>query len=223
MDIRPNLTYRFFFDAPFTDLGWTEQYPTRGHYPVLEVLSFERLLELGVDLVNELYVPANLTEADYLAARSTFTGVIFYRLRDTTDLTKLICMPASKITIAPRSDIAQYSDLIIGVNCGVLANAEVLDSTMMIIQQSLEYQNGITPVIKLDTLKSVWMLESKYKALEEARQVVKEAAELPAIMGNESTEAPFNLLAENAKLRRNIDALQARVNALESFIVDQQG
>jgi len=223
MELLPNTTYRFVFDEPFSALGWQTGSTNQGFYTVLASMSFERLLELKIDLITELYSPASLTETDYENHRASYAGVIFYRLQDANDPTSIICVPTTIITQVPRSDIGSYGNLVLGVNCGPLADATVIAEAEQVIADVLEYLQGLNVTVRHAVKTSTWMLESEYEALVTSREAVKTAAALPGVLGDDETSLPFNMLGENASLRATVASLRTKISALEEIVTTLNG
>lgn len=221
MDIRPQNTYRFQFKPPFTALGWSEAHPDRGIYTVLEIIGYTRLSELEIDLVNELYVPAGRTAQDMAAdvAAHTFESAIFYRLR-IPETETVRCVPSTIIEGLPRNDVQNYGKVLLGLDLGVVTDPTLVEPIRDLVIDLLKFEYGITPVFHLSVYGNAWLTEPEYAALDEQRKLTKAESALPTVLGPDV--GSLNLIAENAKLRSQLQTARNRVAVLDAHLIQLQ-
>lgn len=224
-------TYRFEFDTPFEALGYVlETNPTGGYYTVTEQLTYERLCERGVDLLELLYTPAGLAQTDLDAAvtAGTFIGATFVHLKSVVDNSSIYA-PTASIVGVPIIDIHQYAKVCLNIDLGVFADEALLDEITALVSGLLLWKYGIgasSGDVRLLTYDRQWMTAVEYAAIDDARIAAKaaEAASVPSDLSalgitdqNQHLWAALKLMSDRAvRAEAAKAALEATVRQLSA-------
>lgn len=108
MQININRTYKFVFISDPPD-GHPDA-PTDGYYLVLQELTYNELLEAGIDTY-----PV-----------SSYQNLDFYKLKNQSN-NQIVYVPESYIAEFPEIDVQRYPKLVMTINLGLVNNPSVLD------------------------------------------------------------------------------------------------
>lgn len=219
-------TYRFTFDDPFAVLGYdAEANPTGGYYAAVELLTYERVLERDMDLMELLFTPAGLTQTDLDAAvaNGTYIGKTFVHLKSVVDNASR-CVPVDSIVGVPIIDVHNYAKLVLTLDLGVFADENTLDEITTMVQGFLLWKYGIAStenMVRVLAYARQWMTGAEYQATVDAREAVKiaERANVPtdlAALG--ISDQSQHLISAMQKLAANAATADAKNDALEALV-----
>lgn len=192
MSITVGQTYKFAFKTDFAALD--------GIYTLTHAVSWETLLVDEIDLFVHLYNKVNKTEADLDIDTPTIKTDVFYRLQLVTDETVFIYIPSKYIVGLPNAAVEEYSKLMITVDLGTFANANVLATLQQTMRDVLEQNVGVTNEVEVVEYDTEWLTSSEYATVESDRL--------------NSRTGSINNYLEVIKKDTQIADLQAQVNAL---------
>lgn len=198
MSITVGHVYKFAFHTDIASLNEI--------YKVTHALDYNTLLEDDVDLLDKLFTPAGLGQAELDAALPTIMLDTFYRLVG-VDGTVELYVPYSYINGIPVPDVFEYAKLMLGVDLGPWAEPDVLATLKTTVSQYLQDGFGIIEEPKTMVYDKVWMAESDYEAILAAREAVKAGG-----------SGVINYFTESKRLQETIDAKDARIAALEDLV-----
>lgn len=198
MSITVGHIYKFTFSDDFVSLN--------GIYKVTHSMDYNTLLEDDVSLLDSLFVPAGLTDVELDAELPDIMTDVFYRLVN-IDGTQILYIPYQYIVGIPVPDVFEYSKLMLAVDLGPWAEPDTLAAISNTISQYLENAYGISETPEVMAYDSVWMAESDYEAIVEARQTTID-----------SGTGVVNYFKETQNKQAIIDAKDARIAALEDLV-----
>jgi len=198
MSITVGHIYKFSFSDDFDSLN--------GIYKVTHSMDYDTLLEDDVSLLDSLFVPAGLTDVELDAALPDLMTYTFYRLIS-IEGTQILYVPDQYIVGIPIPDVFEYSKLMIAVDLGPWAEPDTLAAISATISQYLENAYGISETPEVMAYDTVWMAESDYEAIVQARQTTID-----------NGTGVVNYFKEAQIKQNTIDAQAARIAALEDLV-----
>lgn len=172
-------------------------------YSVEAVRSIPDMLQQNDDPLNEIYLPAGLTEEDYNA--DVKLGVYIVTLLSEEEAPRYI--PTTYILTIPDDTAIPYGYIVMSANLGALpatASDELTQATQE-VQDILSDLVGVPVEVKIATAPSSGSVSYE-------QYLINEAQRKNAIKSRETVYAQnITLLAENAKLKEVIAYYEQRV------------
>lgn len=172
-------------------------------YNVEAVRSIPDMIQQNDDPLNEIYLPAGLTEDEYKT--DVAKGVYIVTLSSEEEAPKYI--PTSYILTVPDDTAIPYSYIVISANLGALpaTASDELTQAVQEVQDILSDLVGVTVVVKIATAPSSGSVSYE-------QYLINEAQRKNAIKARETVYAQnITLLAENAKLKEVIAYYEQKV------------
>jgi len=177
-----------------------------GIYLIKSINSLNELLELEVDLVENIYVPVGLTELDYQNDVPSIRSDDIYKLESVEDQS-IIYMPQSFNELIPDPNVYEYLQLGFGVDIGIFDDQTKIEWIKDQIAQALQAVAGVEKEPSLFEIKSTWMTETEYQAIDDARQA------LITDVTNHYTDKQL-LIEENTRLKTMISEYENTLKIL---------
>jgi hypothetical protein len=153
-----NSTCAYTFTGAFQALN--------GIYTLGEMMSFNEALASGVDFIDNLYIPAGLTAAQYTTDAVNYKNDTILCLTRTNTTAVPTYMPASLLATVPDPMIGCYNNLALGIVLGLFADQTQLTWIVNEINNIVAATVGISaPSIKLYSLGTQYMRVVDYEAL----------------------------------------------------------
>jgi len=192
--------YKITFDEGFTDIN--------GIYKVLQIINHDKLLELEIDLVATLYAAVSKTQDDYDEDKATYITGLYYQIVDVTDEAISYYVPASIISLMPDMNVNEYQKIVIAFDIGTFNDSEELATINTTIKDILTANHGITTTPQLMTYDKLWLTDTEYAVITDARTAAKTGA--------------TNYYSEAVRLELEVAKRDAKITALENIIIALQ-
>lgn len=174
-------------------------------YNVEAVRSIPDMIQQNEDPLNDIYLPAGLTEDDY--KNDVKEGVYIVTLSSEEEAPKYI--PTTYILTIPDDTAIPYSYIVVSANCGALP-ATVTDELTQAVQEVKDILSnlvGVSVDVKIATAPSAGSVSYE-------QHLINEAQRKNAIVSRETVYAQnISLLAENAKLKEVIAYYEQKVTS----------
>ena len=200
--IETGWTYKFQFVTGFTSLN--------DIYNVSSIMSFEEMLTLKIDLVQNIYTKVGKTQTDYNQDVNLFKGNKVYKLilvgkkTDPKNPT-IYYIPEVLIDKIPDYNVKQYPDIVVALRLGPIDNAETIGYIKSILQQQISKMFGIPVSPDIIAVDNIWMTGDDYATLEATR--------------NTTMKETINWYSETVRLQGIIDNLKAIIVTQQDTIM----
>jgi hypothetical protein len=191
----PGVIYKFIFKNDFSFFN--------GVYKVIQTLTYEEAINLGADFFNDLYHPIGKTKIDLEQDSDLFRTDKILKLKNVLT-EKELYIPNVLNAFIPDSNVKKYYKLVIDINIGIFDNIDKLNAMSQIMQEHISSATGITNKPELTSYAEVWLTESEYQLIDNAR--------------DESSKKIINYFSETIKMQREIDSLKTKVQYYENLI-----
>lgn len=172
-------------------------------YECIAIRSFEDFVDRGIDVYNKVYEPKSLPESAMLDDRAEGAKIITLR----SGTLPLIFVPDTYIESYPSQDGVAYSQVILSINLGAVADGESLDFLQSQLASVTEASFGITPTVKVNIAPSTnYVSAAQHAAIQVARQ---------AAITNSTTDR-----ARVIELQATVDAQAQQILTLEQILID---
>lgn len=202
MNIELGEVYKFNFITKFNSLT--------GIYRADSIIGYDSILENDVDLLETLYTPASLVEADLVTDLPDLAQENFVILISVIDDTIVRTIPMSAILGYPEPDVYEYSQLILNIDLGTFSDNDMLQSIASMVDTKIKGLLGVPAETSLMTYGSEWMSQSDYQTMQANRAQV--------IADNPGENVYIRLTQKEAELT----AANAKVNALTALVKSLQ-
>lgn len=162
-------TYSFKFISDFNKIN--------GIYTVTKIMTFDEMLDDGIDLVATLYSAVDKTDEQYQTEYVNYSNEDVFKLTsvDKTfeDQPVVYYVPVPLIAERPDARIQEYGKLGLMVDLGVFADQDQLSYLSSFILEQIQAATGIKSQVELVAYKTVWMEEAEYERLQQEREALK--------------------------------------------------
>ncbi|MNI29804.1 hypothetical protein D3C76_25200 [compost metagenome] len=159
-------------------------------YTVHAHRSFAELVARGQDPVKLVYIPAGLSETNYV--EDQMEGALVIALRDNTG--NILYVPDTWVTQYPSMGSVKYSRVVAGVDLGMWPDARDLDDIEQAIKESVKAKIGVDVTVTLTRgVTSTSMTEEQHVQLTNART--------SAVTNNETSTATIIRLTDTIARR----------------------
>lgn len=211
MSIHINTVYNFKFG---TSEGMDSYTSLNGIYKVLDIYSYQRILNEDVDLYTLTFSKVNVSKETFETEIIKYTGDNFYMLQSVLD-EDIICIPDSLIIGYPSPDVKEYPKLMLSVDLGVFDAPETVLMLENIIKETIvktigaEITDGtevepVDPKVSVVVYLKEWMSCSDYVKIRQERKAV-----LQAQWEGDTSEIGRSLYARYVKTKQELDVCKA--------------
>lgn len=139
-----------------------------GIYECIALRKYDDLVELGVDVYEEYYLPHSITEVAY--KEDVEAGVVLVTLVDQHG--QYLYIPDSYITGYPNQEDLTYHHVVLGMSMGPLPDTVSLDFLKQQLAEKASEVIGLTPLITSNFVPMVGSInQEQHDIMEAARQL----------------------------------------------------
>lgn len=178
-----------------------------GVYTVSALSTFNDMIVNNQDFVANLYTPAGLAKADYIADFSSYEGGMVAIVQSVVDTSVTYYFPESILAMVPDPTVKKYQQIYMAIVLGAFKDTSTYSWAKTQVDAIMTAITGTTNQVKFmaNPDNDVWLTDSEYAALDATR-----TANIKA------TESLYTQLQAALEAQ---SALQARIKTLEEAIV----
>ena len=195
--INVNTTYAFNFDTPLDKFS--------GIYTVNAIMSYPEIMDAGIDLLSDTFVPAGMSLEQYNAILPKLRKSNTYKLISPENKDLVIYIPEIYVTQVPNHNVKKYYEIVLAVNIDILDDTPKLASIVSSTIDSVQATLGIITKPKIFELRGIWLTKEQYQEILAAREA----------NASQST----NYFTECLRLRGEVDTLRSKLAAYEDIII----
>ncbi len=205
--------YRFKFIAEFSTLGYVEGNIESGIFKLVEITTYAQLVKNEISLYKELFTKVSISEETFKTDyEENVISSPIYKLVNPMDETSILYMPVIYIAQHPDVNVKEYVKLLLSFDIGAVGSEDILSTDIgraglsQAVKDHIEDEYGIVDDPEVIIYRHVWMTETDYQAIADARALAKSVS--------------TNIRSLNRKLQEENNNLKARIAALEETITN---
>ncbi len=178
---------------------------TTKEYVCIAIRSFDEMAQQGVKVFETIYQPKNISQADYNAHK--LQGVAIVALAPTDPTLPIVYVPDNYIASFPNMGTIPYSNLVISLKLGAMADYIGVDSLITQLQNVVSNVIGVTCEVAVHKLPSAdAVTPDQHAAIEASRE---------AAITLRTTD-----YVRNIELVNQATELNTKISMLEQILID---